>query len=124
MCCSLSRGVRGETHAHEGVPGYYFSPECFLGGVPTCAILGAVAEGGANARAGEAAEKRANVCPGTALEVGYPSGTAVDGFGRMKERSAELAATAEGSTRAGASTAARMRTLPGAWRLRAAPHSQ
>ena len=108
----------------EGVPGHYFSPECFLGGVPTCAIPGVAAEGGANAWAGEVAEKCANACPGTALEAGYPSGTAADRFVRTKERAAEPAAAAEGSTRVGASTAARMRTLPGALRWQAAPRSQ
>ena len=80
-CCSLSRGgVRGETHTREGIPGHYFSPECFFGGVPAYAILGAAAEGGANAQAGEVAEKCANTCPGAALEAGYPSGTTADGF--------------------------------------------
>src|SRR5712691_488499 len=103
-CCLLSRGgVRGETHMREGIPGHYSSPECFFGGVPAYVILGVAVEGGANARAGEVAEKCANACPGAALEAGYPSGTTVDGFARTKEREVEPAAAAGGGARAGAS---------------------
>ena len=73
-----------------------------------------VAEKGANARLGEAAERRENASPGTALEAECVTGTAADGFAQVKERAAEPAAAAEGDVRAGASTVERMRTLPGA----------
>ncbi len=80
-------------------------------------ILGAAAEGGADAHAGEAAEKRANTYPGAALEAGYPSGTATDGFARAREHAAKPAAAAKGDACARASTAARIRYC--AWRRRA-----
>jgi len=44
----------------ESIPRHYFSPECFLRGAAAYAMLGAAAEGGANARGGEAVGKRAN----------------------------------------------------------------
>jgi len=56
---------------------------------------------------------------GAALEDGDASRTAADGFPRVKKCVAEPAAAAEGDARAGASTAARVRTLPGVWRCRA-----
>jgi len=80
-------------------------------------ILGVAAEGGADAHAGEAAEKRANTYPGTALEAGYPSRTATDGFARVREHAAKLAAAAKGDTCARASTAARIRYC--AWQCQA-----
>ena len=52
-----------QTHARGGAPGNHFSPECFLGGGAAYAIPVAGVEGGANARAGEVAEKHANACP-------------------------------------------------------------
>src|SRR6266581_4270734 len=58
------RGGWGATHAREGVPGHYFSPECFLRGAAAYAMPGAAAEGGANARGGEAVGKRANTRAG------------------------------------------------------------
>src|SRR6266704_5896369 len=56
------RGGRGATHAREGIPGHYFSPECFLRGAATYVMRGVAAEGGTNARGGEAVGKRANTC--------------------------------------------------------------
>ena len=53
-------GGRGATHVREGVPGHYFSPECFLRGAAAYAMPGAAAEGGANARGGEAVGKCTN----------------------------------------------------------------
>ena len=73
-----------------------------------------VAEKGENAHLGEAAERCENASPGTALEAECVTGTAADGFAQVKERAAELAAAAEGDAWAGASTAERMRTPPGA----------
>ena len=72
------------------------------------------AEEGANARPGDAAERRKNASPGAALEAGYAAGIAADGLARVKERAAEPVAAAEGNARAGASTAERMHTLPDA----------
>jgi len=57
-----------QTHARGGAPGNYFSPECFLGGAAAYAIPEAGAEGGANTRTGEVAEKRANACQAQRLE--------------------------------------------------------
>jgi len=54
------RGGQGATHTCEGVPGHYFSPECFLRGAATYAMLGVAAEGGANVHRGEVVGKRAN----------------------------------------------------------------
>src|SRR6266581_2460253 len=106
-----------QTHVRGGAPGNYFSAECFLGGAAAYAIPEAGAEGGANARAGEVAEKRANACPGAALGAGYLSRTAADGFARAKERAAEPATAAKGDACSGTSTAARIRCR--AWRCRA-----
>src|SRR5712691_6228165 len=66
-----------------------------------------VADRGANARPGEAAERCANTSTGATLDDGYASGTTADGFPRVKKCAAEPAAAAEGVARAGASTAAR-----------------
>jgi len=60
--------------------------------------------------------KRRNAGRGAALEAQCATGTAADGFARVKECAAEPAAAAEGDALAGASTAERMRMLPGAWR--------
>ena len=65
-----------------------------------------MAESGANALPGRAAGKRENANPGTALEGGYVSGSAVGRFPGVKECATEPAAAAEGDARAGASTAA------------------
>jgi len=65
-----------------------------------------VAESGANACPCKAAGKGEEASPGTTLEGGYASGTAVDRFARVKEPSAEPAAAAEGVVHAGASAAA------------------
>ena len=73
-----------------------------------------VAEKGANVHLGEAAERRKNASPGTALEAECVTGTATDGFAQVKERTAEPAAAAEGDAWAGASTAERRRMLLGA----------
>ena len=83
-----------------------------------------VAEEGAKANPGGAAEGRRNAGPGAALDAQCATGTATDGFARVKECAAEVAAVAEGDAQAGASTAERMRRLPGAWRCRALPPSQ
>jgi len=82
------------------------------------------AEEGAKANPGGAAERRRNVGPSTALDAQCATGTATDGFARVKECAAEAAAAAEGDMQAGASTVERMRRLPGAWRCRALPPSQ
>jgi len=65
-----------------------------------------VAESGANAGPCKVAGKHENASPGTTLEGGYPSGTAIDWFVQVKEPSAEPAAAAEGVVHAGASAAA------------------
>ena len=74
-------------------------------------------EEGANAIASKAGERHGNASPSNALEGGCATGTTADGFARVKERAAELVAAAEGDVWVGASTAERMRTLPGAWVL-------
>ena len=82
------------------------------------------AEEGAKANPGRAAETRGNTGPGAMLEAQCATGTAADGFARVKEREAELVAAVEGDALAGAYTAERMRMLRGAWRCRALPPSQ
>ena len=62
----------------------------------------------ANACPGEAVRKSESTKPGTPLEGGYANRTASDRFARVKEPSAGPANAAEGDTRAGGSTAARM----------------
>jgi hypothetical protein len=78
-----------------------------------------VAESGANALPGRAAGKRENANPGTALEGGNVSGSAVGRFPGVNECATEPAAAAEGDARAGASTAADggARTDAGAFRF-------
>jgi len=73
-----------------------------------------VAEEGAKANLGRAAERRRNAGPDTALEAQCAIGTAADGFAQVKEHAAEPGTVAEGDTLAGASIAERMRMLPGA----------
>ena len=73
--------------------------------IPAYANCGTVAESGANACPCKAAGKGKEVSPGTTLEGGYASGTAVDRFAQVKEPSAEPAAAAEGIAHAGASAA-------------------
>ena len=77
--------------------------------IPAYANRGTVAESGANACPCKAAGKGEEASPGTTLEGGYASGTAVDRFAQVKEPSAELAAVVEGVARAGASAAAQGR---------------
>ena len=72
------------------------------------------AEEGANARPGDAAERRENASLGAALEAGYAAGIAVDRLAQVKECTAELVAAVEGDAQAGASTAERMHMLPDA----------
>ena len=60
------------------------------------------------------AESRERAGPGAALEGGYAAGIAVDRFVQVEEHAVEPGAAAEGGARAGANTAERMRTLPGA----------
>jgi len=55
----------------------------------------------AKANPGGAAESRKNAGPGTALEAQCATGTAADGFARVKERAAEPATTAEGDALVG-----------------------
>jgi len=74
--------------------------------IPAYANRGTVAESGANACPCKAAGKGEEASPGTMLEGGYASGTAIDRFAQVKEPSAEPAAAAEGVARAGASAAA------------------
>ena len=69
------------------------------------------AEEGANAHPSEVGERCENASPSTALEGGCATGTAADGFARLKECAAEPVAAAEGVAQAGASTVERMRTL-------------
>jgi len=84
----------------------------FSGIVPIGPELTPVAESGANACPGEAAQRCENASAGTALEDAYASGTAADGFPRVRKCAAEPAAAAEGDARAGASTAVRGRAGP------------
>jgi len=74
--------------------------------IPAYANRGTVAESGVNACPCKAAGKGEEASPGTTLEGGYASGTAIDWFAQVKEPSAELAAAAEGVACVGASTAA------------------
>ena len=70
-----------------------------------------VAEEGAKANPGGAAERRRNAGPSTVLDAQCATGTAADRFVQVKECAAEAAAAAEGDAQAGASTAERMRRL-------------
>jgi len=79
---------------------------CSSATVPAYVNTGMVAESGANVCPSKVAGKRENASPGTMLEGGYPSGTAIDWFAQVKEPSVELAAAAEGVAHAGASAAA------------------
>jgi len=63
-----------------GTPGHYFSPEYFLGGATTYAILEAGAERGANVHTGKVAEKYTNIYLGAVLGAGYLSRIAADRF--------------------------------------------
>jgi len=69
------------------------------------------AEEGAKANLGRVAERCRNAGPGAALDVQCVTGTAADGFARVKERTAEAAAAAEGDAQAGASAAEQMHRL-------------
>ena len=105
-------------------PGIISARKVYTGELLTYTNPRPEAEEGAKARPGDAAERRENASPDAALEVGYATGITADGLARVKERAAEPVAAAEGNARAGASTAERMRTLPGAWRCWALPPSQ
>ena len=69
-------------------------------------------EGGANTGPEEAAESCESAGPGAALEGGYASGIATDGFARAGDCAVEPSAAAEGDAQAGAIKAERMCTLP------------
>jgi len=74
-----------------------------------------VAEEGAKANLGGAAEGRRNAGPGAALDAQCATGTAADRFAQVNECAAEPGAAVEGDALAGASIAERMCRLPGAW---------
>jgi len=68
-------------------------------------------EEGTKANPGRAAERCRNAGLSTALDAQCATGTAADGFARVKECTAEAAAVVEGDAQAGASTAERVRRL-------------
>jgi len=70
-----------------------------------------VAEEGAKANPGGAAEGRRNAGLGAALDAQCATGTAADRFTRVNKHAAEPGAAAEGDALAGASIAERMRRL-------------
>ena len=105
-------------HARERT-GHYFSPNPWIGGRP-----GTSSGRGTNVCMSEAVENHRNVCPDTALEGEYASGSAADGVALVEEHAAEPVTTGEGDAGGRACTAARMRTLPGAGQSRALPPSQ
>jgi len=108
----------GDKRAHtKAFPGIISARKVFPGELLAYANPRPVAEEGAKANLGGAAERRRNAGPDAALEVQCTIGTATDGFAQVKEHAAELGAAAEGDALAGASIAERMRMLPGAWRL-------
>jgi len=96
-------------------PGIISARKVFAGELLTYTDPRPEAEEGGNMCPGDAAERRENASPGAALEAGYVTGIAADGFVQVKEHAAEPAATAEGDAQAGPSTVEQMCTLPGAW---------
>ena len=111
---SPSGSPGGTCERARAFPGIISARKVFAGEVLAYINPRPAAEEGANALPSEAGERRGNASLSTALEGGCATGTAADGFARVKERAAEPVAAAEGDARAGASTAERMRTLPGA----------
>jgi len=108
----------GDKWAHmKAFPGIISAWKVSLGELLAYANPRPVAEEGAKANLGRAAEMRRNAGPDAALEAQCTIGTAADGFVRVKERAAELGAAAEGDALAGASIAEQMRMLPGAARV-------
>jgi len=103
----------GKCEHARAFPGIISARKVSAGEVLTYTNPIPAAEKRANARLSEAGERRENVSPSTVLEGGCATGTAADGFAQLKERAAEPVAAAEGDARVGASTAERMRTLPG-----------
>jgi len=83
-----------------------------------------VAEEGAKANLGRAAEGRRNTGLGTALDMQCATGTTADRFAQVNERAVEPGAAVEGNVLAGASIVEQMHRLPGAWRCWALPPSQ
>jgi len=113
----LSGSPGGKCERARAFPGIISARKVSAGEVLTYTNPIPAAEKRANARPSKVGERRENASPSTALEGGCATGTAADGFARLKERAAEPVAAAEGDARAGASIAERMRTLPGAWVL-------
>jgi len=104
----------GDKRAHtRAFPGIISARKVSPGELLTYANPRLVAEEGAKANLGRAAEMHRNAEPGAALEAQCAIGTTMDGFAQVKERAAEPGAVAEGDTLAGASTAERMRMLRG-----------
>jgi len=108
---SPSGSPGGKCERARAFPGIISARKVSAGEVLTYTNPRPAEEEGANAHLSEAGERRENASPSTALEGGCATGTAADGFARVKERAAEPVAAAEGVARAGASTAERMRTL-------------
>jgi len=96
-------------------PGIISAQKLFLGELLAYTNPRPVAEEGAKANPGRAAEGCRNAGPGAALDAQCVTGTAADGFAQVNERAAELGAAVEGNTLAGASIAEQMRRL--AWCL-------
>jgi len=105
-------------------PGIISAQKVSLGELLTYTDPRLVAEVGAKANPGRAAERRRNAGLGTVPDVQCVTGTAADGFVQVKEHTVEVAAAAEGDVQAGASTAEQMRRLPSAWRCWALLPSQ
>ena len=97
-------------------PGIISARKVFYEDIPACASLEPAEKGGANAGPGEAVESCKSAGPSAALDGGYAAGISADGFVRVEKCAVEPADAAGGVARvgAGASTAERMRTLPGA----------
>jgi len=97
-------------------PGIISAWKVFYEDIPTCVGLELVEKGGTNAGLGEAVKSCKSAGPSAALDGGYAAGISVDGFAQVEKCAVEPADAAGGVARvgAGASTAERMRTLPGA----------
>ena len=113
----LSGSPRGKCECARAFPGIISARKVSVGEVLTYKNPRPVVEKGANAHPSEAGETHKNASPSTALEGGCATGTAADGFTRLKERAAEPVAAAEGDAWVGASTVEQMHTLLGAWVL-------
>ena len=110
-------GSLGDKWAHaRAFPGIISAQKVSPGELLAYANPRLATEECAKANPGGAGESCKNAGLGAALEAQCVTGTATDGFAQVKERAAELATAVEGDALAGASTAERMRMLPGAWR--------